>query len=72
MLHSGPSIGAREVLVFLAQPETLAPDPDARAILAADDLAHIARFRFERDRHIALASRALQRRALSSCADSSA
>ncbi len=66
MLHSGPSIGAREVLVFLAQPETLARNPDA-PILADDDLAHVGRFRFERDRRIALASRTLQRRALSCC-----
>jgi len=68
-MHPEPTIGAREVLVFLAQPETLALDPDARAILAADDLAHIARLRFEHDREIAQASRALQRRALSSCTD---
>jgi len=40
----------------------------AFADLPADDHAHVARFRFARDRAIALASRTLQRRALSACA----
>ena len=68
MPHPRSSIDAHDVVVFLAQPDGLVADPASRAILAADDLAHVARFRFERDRHVALASRALQRRALSSCA----
>ena len=62
-------IRSREVIVFLARPETVANAPAARAMLAADDLAHIDRMRFHRDREIALASRVVQRKALSSCAN---
>ena len=65
MTHAQRSIGANGVLVFLGEPATLAADPEARTILATDDLAHVDRFRFERDRQIALASRTLQRLALS-------
>lgn len=68
MQHSGSTIGARDVVVLLGEPDALASDSDAPAILADDDLAHGGRFRFERDRRIALVSRTLQRRALSSCA----
>lgn len=42
--------------------------PAALEALPPDDRAHVARFRFERDRELALASRTLQRRALSACA----
>jgi 4'-phosphopantetheinyl transferase len=51
--------------VFLLEPPV---DDAARAILSDEDRAHVDRFRFERDRAIALASRTLQRRALSACA----
>ena len=66
-----PVIGVADVLVFLSRPQDLV-DPTcraaARAALGPDDAAHVARFRFEADRDQALASRALQRRALSACA----
>src|SRR5262245_43434530 len=61
----------RTVEVVLARPEAL-QDPEHRAasvaILDDVDRAHVARFRFEVDRDIALASRALQRRALAAYA----
>jgi 4'-phosphopantetheinyl transferase len=64
-------LGSHEVAVFLARPEAL-DDGDRRAAalatLTEDEHAWLARFRFERDRTVALASRALQRRALSRCA----
>ncbi len=64
-------LGADEVAVFFARPEALA-EPDRRAaalaILTPAELPRLARFRFDRDRDVALASRALQRRALSRCA----
>lgn len=59
------------VVVVVARPEAM---EDARvraaaeAIIDDDDRAHVARFRFEADRDVALASRALQRRALSAVA----
>src|SRR4029079_17242972 len=57
-----------DVVVVVARPEAM-EDPRQRAaaeaILDADDRAPVARFRFEADRDLALASRALQRRALS-------
>jgi len=65
-------IAARDVIVFLSRPEDLAAPARrtrALALLAPDDHRHVARFRFERDRDLALASRSLQRRALSACAD---
>jgi 4'-phosphopantetheinyl transferase len=62
------SLEADEVRVFLAEPDRLGPAADLRSILSSDDLAHVDRFRFERDRELSLASRALQRRALSECA----
>jgi 4'-phosphopantetheinyl transferase len=58
-----------EVLLLLARPaELLAGDlrPTVLGLLSPIDLAHAARFRAERDRDIALASRATQRLALSS------
>jgi 4'-phosphopantetheinyl transferase len=61
------SIGANEVLVFFGEPPALTANAQARHMLAAEDLAHVDRFRFARDRQIALASRTLQRRALSAC-----
>ncbi len=64
-------LGAREVVVFLSRPADL-DDPvrhdAALALLPDEDHARLARFRFDVDRQQALASRALQRRALSSCA----
>lgn len=65
-------LGARDVVVFLARPEALkapARREAAVAVLDDDDRAHVARLRFERDRQVALASRALQRRALSRCVE---
>jgi 4'-phosphopantetheinyl transferase len=60
-------VNATEVAVYLARPERLA-EPTARtrahAVLDGPDRAHVARFVFERDREVALASRALQRLAL--------
>lgn len=57
--------------VVVARPEAMA-DPRQRAaaeaVLDDADRAHVARFRFEADRDLALASRALQRRALSASA----
>jgi 4'-phosphopantetheinyl transferase len=61
-------LGTHELLLFLARPEALvAPAAEARALALLDDAerARLARFHFERDRRVALASRALQRRALS-------
>jgi 4'-phosphopantetheinyl transferase len=63
-------IDGKDVIVFLGRPEAIAgpaPHAAALAVLAPDDHAHVARHRFERDRELALASRALQRRALSAC-----
>jgi 4'-phosphopantetheinyl transferase len=60
-------VNATEVAVYLARPERLG-EPTARArahaVLDGPDRAHVARFVFERDREVALASRALQRLAL--------
>jgi len=60
-----------DVVIVVARPEVM-EDPRQRAaaeaILDDADRAHVARFRFEADRDLALASRALQRRALSACA----
>lgn len=65
-------LGARDVIVFFGRPDNLA-DAGVRSraldVLAPDDRRHVERFRFERDRELALASRSLQRRALSACAD---
>jgi len=56
------------VRVYLATPSSL-QEPDRRAwalaLLPADERERIRRFRSERDRDVALASRVLQRRALS-------
>ena len=65
-------LAARQVVILLAQPDTL-DDPARRdaalSSLTVDERAWLDRFRFPRDRDVALASRALQRRALSSCVD---
>jgi 4'-phosphopantetheinyl transferase len=53
----------RDVIVFLARPGDLGRE-EALAALTAEDRAHVDRFRFERDRDVALASRALERRVL--------
>jgi 4'-phosphopantetheinyl transferase len=60
-----------EVLLLLARPaELLAGDRRSAAtrLLSPTDIAHVSRFRSERDRDIALASRATQRLALSAYA----
>jgi 4'-phosphopantetheinyl transferase len=54
------------ITIALARPGEL---DDVDAILDDDDRDHVERFRFERDREIARASRALQRLALSERAD---
>lgn len=62
---------AHEVVVFLARPEALLTDDGraaARALLTDRERARLDHFRFDRDRDVALASRALERRALSACA----
>ena len=58
---------ANEVAVVFARPDSLDDRRRADALgkLPTEDVAHVRRFRFERDRDIALASRTLQRRALS-------
>lgn len=58
-----------EVRVFLAVPARLAAAARAVDVLSDADREHVARFVFERDRTVALASRALQRIALSRCSD---
>lgn len=64
-------LGSDEVAVYFARPEALA-DRDVRAealaALTPEERARLDRFRFDRDRDVALASLALQRRALSRCA----
>jgi 4'-phosphopantetheinyl transferase len=59
------------IQVFLATPEALlGPQPvhDAMRHLDEQDRSHIARFRFQRDRDLATASRLLQRLAVAHCA----
>lgn len=59
------------IQVFLATPEALlGPQPvhDALRCLDEQDRSHIARFRFQRDRDLAAASRLLQRLAVAHCA----
>ena len=56
-----------EVRVFLAAPDDIARRADVNQILSPDDHAHVSRFRAERHQRLALASRALQRYALSAC-----
>lgn len=60
-------LGDEEVCVFFAVPAHIAASPAAFRMLSDDDRAHVARFVFERDRTVSLASRALQRIALSHC-----
>ena len=62
------TLGEDEVCAYLADPDRVRSRQDAEHVLSPDDRAHVSRFRFERDRHLALASRALQRFALSACA----
>ena len=62
------TLGEHDVRAYLADPDRVRVRQDAEQVLSADDRAHVSRFRFERDQHLALASRALQRFALSSCA----
>lgn len=61
-------LGPRDVVVFLAAPADVDADA-ARSLLADDERARLDRFHFARDREVFLASRALQRRALSACVD---
>ena len=56
-----------DVRVFLAVPDDLVRRTDVDQILSPEDLAHVSRFRSERHQRLALASRALQRYALSAC-----
>jgi 4'-phosphopantetheinyl transferase len=65
-------LAPREVLVCLANPLALR-DPARRAaalsVLTDEERANLGRLRFDRDREVALASRAVQRRTLSRCTD---
>lgn len=65
-------LASREVMVCLARPESVL-DPGrraaARALLTDEERGQLERFRFDRDRDVALVSRVLQRRALSRCTD---
>lgn len=69
MTSTSSQLNDDEVRVFFAVPARLAAVPGASDILSDVDRAHVARFVFERDRIVALASRALQRIALSQCSD---
>ncbi|MGH8026629.1 MAG: 4'-phosphopantetheinyl transferase family protein [Pseudoxanthomonas sp.] len=63
--------GRTGIHVFLATPDALLQARGADAamrLLDASDGAHVARFRFQKDRDIALASRALQRIAIAHAA----
>lgn len=64
-----------ELLVLLARPEVLlagaAAVARAERVVSSSDREHVARFRFERDRTMALASRVVQRCALSLAAGGS-
>ena len=62
------TLGEHDVRAYLGDPDRVRSRQDAEQVLSADDRAHVSRFRFERDQHLALASRALQRFALSACA----
>jgi 4'-phosphopantetheinyl transferase len=57
-------LGPRDVAVFFARPETV----EDAGLLDDAEHARLARFRFDVHRQEALASRVLQRRALSACA----
>ncbi|MEQ1908299.1 MAG: 4'-phosphopantetheinyl transferase superfamily protein [Vicinamibacterales bacterium] len=57
----------RDVRVFLAAPDDIVRRTDVHQILSPEDRAHVSRFRTERHQNLALASRALQRYALSTC-----
>ena len=62
----------REIQVWLGRPAALDSDERraaALALLSPDETERLARFRFEKDRRLALASRALVRRSLSRCVD---
>lgn len=61
-------LAAPSVRVFFARPGTLRDGGGAGGCLDEDDRAHVARFRFERDRTLAESSRVLQRLALASAA----
>ena len=61
------ALDGSDVRVFLAVPDDLARRTDVHQILSPEDLAHVSRFRSERHQRLALASRALQRYALSAC-----
>ena len=65
-------LGAHEIQVWLGRPS--ACDSDERraaalALLSPDEKERVARFRVEKDRRLALTSRALVRRTLSRCVD---
>jgi 4'-phosphopantetheinyl transferase len=70
-IHIQPRLASNAIAVFLGDPDALTrPARRRRALdlLGEEERARIARFRFACDRDVALASRALQRRALSACA----
>jgi 4'-phosphopantetheinyl transferase len=59
-------LGAREIQVWLGRPAAF---DSHEGILSPDEKERLARFRFAKDRRLALASRALVRRSLSRCVD---
>lgn len=61
------ALDGTEVRIFLAIPDDIVRRPDVHQILSPEDHAHVSRFRTEHHKQLALASRALQRYALSAC-----
>jgi 4'-phosphopantetheinyl transferase len=59
------ALNAGEVHVWCARPEEIGSEADARRCLAADELERSARYRLERPRQLAIASRVLLRTVLS-------
>ncbi len=59
------ALNAGEVHVWCARPEEIGGEADARRFLAADELERAARYRLERPRQLAVASRVLLRTVLS-------
>jgi len=64
-LSAVAALDAGEVHVWCARPEEIGSEADARRCLAADELERTARFRLERPRQLAIASRVLLRTVLS-------
>jgi 4'-phosphopantetheinyl transferase len=59
------ALNAGEVHVWCARPDEIGSEADARRFLAADELERSARYRLERPRRLAIASRVLLRTVLS-------